>query len=338
MSNKVKLNALFEIEYGTKFDLNKMCQTTADDPDGISFASRSRENLGVAAYVKPYKNTPPLKAGLITVALGGTYLLSAFVQERPFYTAQNVAVLTPKENMSFTQKLFYCLCLRRNRPRYSAFGREVNRTLGLIEVPENMPDTFHEVQLEKAGPSPDAILATAVKSDSVGWKAFQLAELFDITGTKTTPVSELELHGLGHYPYVTTRATNNGISGFYGHATEKGGVLVVDSAVVGYCSYQRDDFSASDHVEKLIPKFAMNQYLGMFLATVINHNQYRFSYGRKASQKRLRKTWIKLPATAEGKPDWQFMDDFIKSLPYSRGLILEQSNGHPAPTPPTPHT
>ena len=82
MNDDVRLNDLFDVGYGTKFDLKQMQQTRADDPDGISFVSRSRQNLGVAAYVKPYKGRPPLDADLITVALGGSYLLSAFVQER----------------------------------------------------------------------------------------------------------------------------------------------------------------------------------------------------------------------------------------------------------------
>ena len=320
MSSNVRLDALFRIGHGTKFDLKQMRQTTADDPDGISFVSRSRQNLGVAAYVKSYKGTPPLDAGLITVALGGSYLLSAFVQERPFYTAQNVAILRPKTHITFTQKIFYCLCLGKNRPHYSAFGREANRTLGLIEVPKDLPASFHDIHLGNIGPSSDVVLATPVQLTSTKWKDFQLSELFEIKGTKTTTITSLELHGIGSHPYVTTRARNNGVRGFYNHCTEKGNVLVVDSAVVGYCSYQQDDFSASDHVEKLIPKFDMNQYLGIFLATIINHNQYLFSYGRKASQKRLRRNWIKLPSTADGRPDCQFMENFIKSLPYSKDL------------------
>ena len=275
MNDNVRLNTLFRIAYGTRFDLKQMCQTTDDDPDGLSFVSRSRENLGVVAYVKPYRRTPPLKAGLITVALGGSFLLSAFVQERPFYTAQNVAILTPKRKMTFTQKLFYCLCLERNRFRYSAFGREANRTLGLIEVPAEMPDDFQEIQLGRAGPSRNPIIESTLNLTSVKWKDFRLVELFDISGTKATPMERLESYGIGKCPYITTRASNNGVGGFYDHATEEGNVLVVDSAVVGYCSYQPYDFSASDHVEKLIPKFDMNEYLGIFLTTVINYNQYR---------------------------------------------------------------
>jgi len=37
--------------------------------------------------------------------------------------------------MSLDVKLYYCLCVQANRFRYSTFGREANRTLKNIEVP-----------------------------------------------------------------------------------------------------------------------------------------------------------------------------------------------------------
>ena len=320
MNNKVRLNDLFEVGYGTKFDLKQMKLTIADDPDGISFVSRSRKNLGVAAYAKSYKGRPPLDAGLITVALGGSYLLSAFVQERPFYTAQNVAVLTPKAEMTFEQKLFYCLCLGKNRFRYSAFGREANRTLATIEVPAEMPAEFEGISLQSRPTTPDSAVAASFELLVDDWKEFRLSDLFDVSGTQTTPLTVLRVRGSGAYPYVTTQATNNGVGGFYDHATEKGNVLVIDSAVLGYCSYQQADFSASDHVEKLTPRRSMNQYVALFLTTVINLEHHRYSYGRKASQQRLRKSHVRLPSNDDGNPDWQFMENFIKSMPYSSNL------------------
>jgi len=90
----------------------------------------------------------------------------------------------------------------------------------------------------------------------------------------------------------------------------------VDSAVLGYCSYQPLPFSASDHVEKLIPKFKINKYIALFLTTIINLEQYRYNYGIKCSQIRMRKLKIKLPVK-NGKPNWEFMERYIKSLPYS---------------------
>ena len=35
---------------------------------------------------------------------------------------------------------------------------------------------------------------------------------------------------------------------------------------------------------------------------------------------RMQKSLIKLPVDSNGKPDWQFMEDYIKSLPYSINL------------------
>jgi hypothetical protein len=164
------------------------------------------------------------------------------------------------------------------------------------------------------------------------WKPFELDILFEITGSKTTSIIELEEYGKGLFPYVTTQATNNGTADFYDFSTEKGDVLTVDSAVVGYCSYQPLNFSASDHVEKLIPKFDMNKYIAMFLVAIFRLEQYRYNYGRKCSQSRMKERNIKLPAltdnngkfikTENGKfiPDWQYMEDYIKSLNYSKSI------------------
>ena len=58
----------------------------------------------------------------------------------------------------------------------------------------------------------------------------------------------------------------------------------------------------------------------MFLVTILNQEQYRYSYGRKCSQKNLRRSKIKLPITNTGKIDFEFMENYIKSLPYSSSL------------------
>jgi hypothetical protein len=128
------LEELFYVTYGNKFDLNKMTLLPRAE-GGVSFVSRSSGNHGVSANVKIVDGVQPYAAGLITVSLGGTKLLSSFVQEHPFYTAQNVAVLTPKIPLNFPQKIFVCLAIRHNRFRYSAFGREANRTIKKLEIP-----------------------------------------------------------------------------------------------------------------------------------------------------------------------------------------------------------
>lgn len=118
------------------------------------------------------------------------------------------------------------------------------------------------------------------------WKKILLNSLFNICGSKTTPLDELLHVGGGKYPYVTTQSTNNGVAQYFDYFTEIGNVLTVDSAITGFCSYHNINFSASDHVEKFIPKFKLNKQLAKFLTFIINCNQEKFSYGYKASQTR----------------------------------------------------
>lgn len=131
---------------------------------------------------------------------------------------------------------------------------------------------------------------------------------------------QLEQKGEGVYPYVTTQATDNGIAGYYNLYTEFGNVLTVDSAVLGTCFYQSQNFSASDHVEILKPKFKMTKYIALFLSTVINTNgQFLgYAYNLKRSQTALRQEKITLPSKlntkGEYEPDWQYMEDFIKDI------------------------
>lgn len=161
----------------------------------------------------------------------------------------------------------------------------------------------------------------ATPLDCSNWKEFKVSNLFDVRGTKTTPLYDLEtMYGQGEFPYVTTRATNNGIAGYYDYKTERGNVLVADSAVIGYVSYQAEDFTASDHVELLKPKFELNKYTALFIKTVLMKGSYKYAYGRKFNQDRIRATKLLLPAISDKQPDWQFMENYIKSLPYADNI------------------
>ncbi|UZE93887.1 MAG: N-6 DNA methylase [Candidatus Pacearchaeota archaeon] len=161
-----------------------------------------------------------------------------------------------------------------------------------------------------------------LKLDFKKWKFIQLKKLFDVKGSKTTDKKILEeRYKEGKYPYVTTQATNNGVRGFYNFYTDEGNVLTIDSATIGFCSYQPLKFSASDHVEKLIPKFNLNVFRALFLATIINMEQYRYSYGRKFNQDRIKETIIKLPFKNR-KVDWDWIENYIKGLNYSKYLEI----------------
>lgn len=52
----------------------------------------------------------------------------------------------------------------------------------------------------------------------------------------------------------------------------------------------------------------MNKYVAMFLVTIMNLEKYRYNYGRKCSQTRMKQISIKLPSK-KGQPDFEYMEN-----------------------------
>ena len=120
---KFHLYDIFDIESGTKLDKAKM---DTSDPI-IDFVGRSNFNNGVTQKVNRIQGLKPYNAGNLTLALGGAYLGSCFVQTNQFYTSQNVVVLVPKTNMSWEAKQFIAATIFiESQNNYKAFIKELN--------------------------------------------------------------------------------------------------------------------------------------------------------------------------------------------------------------------
>lgn len=311
------LSSIFDIEYGNQFDFNKM---EIDSDDGINFVSRSSHNLGVVSKVTKYQNTEPYPKGLITVTLGGTYLLSSFVQQDNFYTAQNVKVLKPKKEMSDIEKIFYCLSITKNRFRYTSHGREANITLDSLLVPEVMPSNWNELSIEKYNMDESSVINKKIFFDVSNWEYFDLTDLFEISASKDELIDDLTPGG--KTPYITSSDSNNGITAFVEEefTNPEGTITANRGGSVGYFYYQPIPYKATPvDVRILTPKFKINTYLGLFLKTILQLEKYRYNYSRKMGSDRLAQFRIKLPIK-DNQPDWNFMENYIKSLPYSSSL------------------
>lgn len=147
--------------------------------------------------------------------------------------------------------------------------------------------------------------------DTNKWKEFNLSDIFEITGTKTTHKKNVEKNP-GNFPYITTSAKNNGISGWTSIWTEEKNVFCVDSAVRGTMTYQNKNFCASDHVEKLIPKFLVTENIALFFCTVWNKTIIS-DYSYKISQKVMKKMTIKLPCKND-LIDFEFIENFMNKI------------------------
>lgn len=308
----MKVRELFEVQYGINLELVNCEITTQDDPNGVAFVARTAENNGVVAYVKRVAGMSPQPAGVLTCAAGGS-VLSTFVQVRPFYSGRDLYILTPKRQMSLSEKLFYCMCIRANAYRYS-YGRQANRTLPELELPDRVPAWANAAQIV---PIATQITRPPTIPNPSDWKEFLYAELFDIRRGESVYLIDCVA---GDIPYASASSQNNGISAYTNLKNREGNCIVVNyDGSIGDAFYQPGPFFASEKVVTLTLKHRpLNQYIAMFLITLIKAERYRFSYGSKWTvNKRMPNSVIRLPAKDDGSPDFDFMERHIRSLPYS---------------------
>lgn len=300
-----KLNKLFSVSYGNKFDYNKMIPRR----DGIAFISRSSKNNGIVDYVEKYQNIEPFESGSVTVALGGTYLLSAFIQNQPFYTAQNIAVLTPLVEMSKAEILYYCTCLGMNRRRYSAFGREANVTLSDIELPDiaDIPAFVKSFSISNYGL--ELLRKSSFKSSTISYKetnkCVPLSTLFIcVNGVPSSDVSRSTIRKSENWiPYI--RPSYRQETSFVEYVSKSdvpanksfpSGTLYVSTDGQGSHTYSyvsTTEFVPNSNVTVLLPNRKMSLQEKLYYAHCITGNRYRFSYGRKPKGVRLEN--IELP-------------------------------------------
>lgn len=358
------LKDLYDIQMGNGFDKNKLDE---DNPE-VNLVSRVSYNNGVDVKVGFVDGVNPFDAGLVTVALGGSYLGSCFVQEEPFYTGQNVAVMKAKyDEMTHMVNVFISGLVRFEcKTKYYAFGRELNTHIrrdfdiklpvkhnhdGSFFIDENhtyseegyVPDwqfmgeyikSLHHKPLttkNKSGQAPDLNVQD--------WKEFVFTDIFKLKGGFYNKKPEHSISG--NVPFLASTESNNGVTEYYSiddiNGWDKVGnedntldkkiykgncIAVTVNGSVCNAFYQKDDFTCSHDITAFYLKnHILTPSLAMFLSTIIMGDKYRWSYGRKPHDvKKFGKSIIKLPVDTDGNPNWQFMEDYIKALPYGDRL------------------
>lgn len=187
-----------------------------------------------------------------------------------------------------------------------------------------------------------------MKIDFSKWKTFLFTEVFIIK--KGFYNKKPEESGNGTIPFLGATDKNNGVTVYYTkdeiNSSSKTGslpndtidkkifpgksVCVTNNGSVGYAYYQETEFTCSHDVNPLYRKDGeFNYFTGLFVASIIMKDRYRWGYGRKWRPERMVKSKINLPATNEGKPDWDWMERFMKSLkhkPIKTGNNKKSSN------------
>ncbi|WP_455144236.1 restriction endonuclease subunit S [Brachyspira pilosicoli] len=319
----VKIRKLFNVKYGNSLSLQD-CELSSN---GVPFVSRGAKNNGVVAKIKLLNNIKLNRENTISVAVSGS-VLESFLQKEPYYTGYHIFILEPKLKLSDIEMLFYCMCIRANKYKYN-YGRQANRTLKNLIVPdiEDIPNYIYNYKLEL--PNNDPILKdNNFIINTNFWNNFIYSDIFKKpTRGKLASIKDFSV---GKIPVVTSTEDNNGINDYLDIPDflleEENTITIANNGSVGAIFYQEKKYAATSDVSiiKLKDKnVKLNKYIALFLVTVISKEKYRFNYGRKWGISRMEKSTIKLPAKIinnKYEPDWEYMENYIKSLPYSSSI------------------
>lgn len=301
------------------------------DKGEIPLVSSGETNNGIVGFIdaKGDGKAEMFPGNRITIDMFG----NAFYQNKPFYAVSHgrVNILSPRFEMNRGIGQFIVSVINQQLYKYS-YGRAVYSSVAEemeIKLPVTSSDepdwNFMNEYIKALHYKP---LTTKNKKNDVSkinvqnWREFRVGDYFEVfTGGDMW----LDEEQSGTIPVICLGAENNGVCGYIGynskHRLYPGNSISVAGWAGGlFAFYQDKDFYVKGRLKVLVPKFDNNRYISLFLCTMLNKEDYRYSYGRKASAEHVPNTIIKLPSTISGEPDWKFMEDYIKSLPYGDRL------------------
>ncbi|WP_372474698.1 restriction endonuclease subunit S [Capnocytophaga sp. ARDL2] len=308
----VRLDEIFDIWYGVNLEVVN-CEVTEK---GIPFVSRQSTNNGINCNVKPIENITPNPANTLSIAASGS-VLTTFFHEYEYYSGRDVYIAKPKKELSKTAMLYYCYVIEQNKYRYN-YGRAANRTLRNILVPtfDKLPNEIKNQETEYEL-SQQPLSNNKISLDERKWEWFLLSDLFKVSrGTRLTKPDREK----GNIPFITAGKENEGVACYISNKemTRYNNAITID--MFGFSCFRNYEFCCDDNI-LVLKNEKISQFAKIFISTLINNDSYKCAYGRQYRQKTLAKHQIKLPITKTPTgatcPDWQFMEDYIKSLPYS---------------------
>ena len=157
-----------------------------------------------------------------------------------------------------------------------------------------------------------------MKIDKNNWQEFNFDDVFTISrGKRLVKLDQI----IGNIVYISSSKKNNGIDNYILPPNfmkiYKNALTLNNSGSVGYCFYHPYKFVVSDHCKVIQikdKKIKLNNYISLFLKPIIESMKSKYNFAREINNERLKKEKILLPATKNKLPDWEFMENYIKSL------------------------
>lgn len=343
-------------------------QIATNEKSGIRYITRTGENNGCEflAELSSVDSCFIQEGNAITI---GDTTATCFYQSEEFITGDHMVVIRA-DWLDEILALYVVTILNKEQYKYS-YGRaflidRIKNTLIKLPIILNDDGTIYNDTSKKYsddGYVPDwqwmenyikslhhKPLTTKNKTDDVllfnvnEWQEFRFGNLIsNINKSKALNKDDLiETNNKKHsIRYITRTGENNGCELLVDISTidktyiqDKNAISIGDTTAT--CFYQDEDFITGDHMVIVRAEW-LNKPLGLYVTSILNREQYKYSYGRAFLMDRIKDTIIKLPIVRnsdklpvidESKryseqgylPDWQWMEKYMNSLPYGDRL------------------
>lgn len=147
-------------------------------------------------------------------------------------------------------------------------------------------------------------------------KLFTMESLFPNSLVRGKVHSQDSLPDGDDYFYVGAKKDGNGVMtkcGYDENLISKGNCIIFicnGEGSVGYSLYMDRDFYASGDLI-LGYNEHLNKYVAMYLIGLLDRERPKYSFGRKYGT-HVPSTTIPLPATEDGKPDWNYIENYVR--------------------------
>ena len=155
--------------------------------------------------------------------------------------------------------------------------------------------------------------------DTKSWGTFKLSQILNQTGRGQRLRKQDRKEG--SIPLATAGYINQGISNYIGNDEQNIHKPSITIDMFGNCFLREYKFACDDNVYVFQTNEDVSDKAKLFIVSVINAYSQRFgnkyNYDNQFREHTYKKETIKLPIDSQGNPDWEFMENYIKSLPYS---------------------
>ena len=329
-----------------KLDRGKEAAPKQNPVGDCNLINETGINNGFTRCVEP---TKVFKGNAITVSIN--YGENVFYQPFDFCASVNIVVLR-NDTLNRESGLFIATVLSEVNSKfgygYKTSNDRIKATLIKLPTLKNDDGTFYKDETKKysdEGYVPDfdymerfikslkqkPITTKTKKNESntidfTSWKKKKVSDIFKpfISGKGLT---EQEIKdNPGNLVAVQSSSDNNACMGFIDeeYCVEKGYKIVktpcltvARSGSAGFVSYQDKGCVIGDSAKiLLLKKEDANKYHYLFMRTILMANYFKFAYGRKVRIEQYMNMDLLIP-WKDNNPDWDYMEEFIKSLPYS---------------------